>query len=82
MKRKSWEEFYQSGLLWWINTLLHTFGWAIVVVMDKETGKVSEVYPARVKFRGFDEKTNEQGYINVSNYLKDNAAELAKEAKE
>lgn len=28
---KSWDEFRNSGLLWWINMILHTFGWAIAV---------------------------------------------------
>lgn len=28
---KSWDEFRNSGLLWWINMILHTFGWAIEV---------------------------------------------------
>lgn len=23
---KSWDEFRNSGLLWWINMILHTFG--------------------------------------------------------
>ena len=29
IERKSWEEFRNAGLLWWINMILHTFGWAI-----------------------------------------------------
>ena len=48
---KSWEEFRDSGLLWFINTILHAFGWAIVVEMDK--GEIIRCYPARVKFRVF-----------------------------
>lgn len=43
-----------------------------------ETG----VYPARVKFRGFDEKSNTEGYINVSKYINDNSTELLKESRE
>ncbi|WP_207733339.1 hypothetical protein [[Clostridium] symbiosum] len=31
IERKSWEEFRNAGLLWWINMILHTFGWAITV---------------------------------------------------
>lgn len=53
VNRKSWEEFRNSGFLWWVNMVLHTFGWAICVSM--EDGKVKDVYPARVKFRGFAE---------------------------
>ena len=45
--KKSWEEFRSTGLLWWINMILHTFGWAICYEFDD--GKIVEVYPARVK---------------------------------
>ena len=32
--KRDWLEFRDSGLLWWINTMLHTFGWAIVFEFD------------------------------------------------
>ena len=79
--KKTWKEFKDSGLLWWINMILHTFGWAIVFSV-KEDGEIKDIYPARVKFRGFDEKSNTKGYINVSRYIKDNSNELFKESKE
>lgn len=79
VNRKSWEEFRNSGFLWWVNMVLHTFGWAICG--DMEDGKVKDVYPARVKFRGFAEKNNTNGYIKVSQYMKDNASELLEEAE-
>lgn len=76
--KRSWQEFQDSGLFWWINMLLHTFGWAIVI--KKDNGVVTEVYPARVKFRGFSEENNTHGYQKVSNYMKENAEELYKES--
>ena len=76
----SWQEFKDSGMLWWINMILHTFGLAIV--LDMEDGEVKEAYPTRVKFRGFREKNNTEGYIKVSKYLNDNSDELLKEASE
>lgn len=79
--KKSWKEFRECGLLWWINMILHTFGWAIVFNIEDD-GTVSDVYPARVKFRGFGEKNNTEGYIKVSEYLKENADILATESKE
>ncbi len=84
---KSWKEFREAGLLWWVNTILHTFGWAIVFefkTYDKETdtGEIERVYPARVKFRGFDDKSVTQGYIAISEYMKNNVDELLKESKE
>jgi hypothetical protein len=79
---KSWKEFRESGLLWFVNTILHTFGWALVLVTEFEDGKIKRVYPARVKFRGFTEETNTKGYQKVSKYLKENIEELEKEANE
>jgi hypothetical protein len=81
VNKKTWEEFRNSGLLWFINNILHLFGWAIVVEVE-EDGSVSNVYPARVKFRGFDEKSNTDGYIKVSRYLKDNINDLLRESEE
>lgn len=79
INKKSWKEFRDSGLLWWINMILHTFGWAIVVKMEED--KVVDVYPARVKYRGFGEKNNTEGYIKVSKYIKENADELLEESE-
>ena len=79
--KKTWKEFKDSGLLWWINMILHMFGWAIVFSVEKD-GSIKDIYPARVKFRGFDEESNTKGYINVSRYIKDNSNELFKESKE
>ena len=79
--KKTWEEFRDCGLLWWINMILHTFGWSIVVDVDDE-GKINYAYPARVKFRGFSEENNTEGYIKISKFLKENSEELFKEAQE
>lgn len=81
IKKKSWKEFRDSGLLWWINMILHTFGWAICLDMD-EDGEIINVFPARVKFRGFNEESNTNGYIKISKYMKENADELLEETKE
>ena len=80
VNRISWKEFRDSGMLWWINMILHTFGLAIV--FDMENDEIKDVYPARVKYRGFGEKNNTEGYIRVSKYLDDNSEELLKEAEE
>lgn len=81
VEQKAWKEFRDSGLLWWINTILHTFGWAIVYEIDGE-GEITKAYPARVKFRGFDEKSNTEGYIKVSQYLNKESEQLLKESQE
>lgn len=78
--KKTWKEFRESGFLWWINMILHTFGWAIVVDID-DNGEITAAYPARVKFRGFGEKNNTEGYIKVSQYMKENVSDLLEEAE-
>ena len=81
VNEKSWKEFRESGLLWWINMLLHTFGWAIAFNVE-DNGDITDVYPARVKFRGFDNENNTDGYIKVSEYLSQNIESLVRESKE
>lgn len=85
--KRTWEEFQQCGLLWWINMILHTFGWAIVFNYsnyDKETQTetIKEVFPARVRFRGFCEYDNTEGYQKMSKYMKENAEQMEKESLE
>ena len=77
IERKTWEEFRSAGMLWLVNTLLHVFGWCIVI--DYSEG---EAHPARTTFRGFDDKCTTEGYKKVSKWMKDNAEELYKESKE
>ena len=81
INRKSWTEFMDTGLFWWINRILHTFGWAIVFESE-DNGVIKEVYPARVKYRGFDEKTEDENFAKVTKYLSKTAKELEKEIKE
>lgn len=79
VEKKTWKEFRDSGFLWWVNIILHTFGWSICV--DFDNGEIVSAYPARVKYRGFDIKNNTDGYIKVSKYMKENAEELLKESE-
>lgn len=79
INKKSWEEFKYSGLLWFINTALHMFGWALIYE-ENEDGSLKECYPARVKFRGFDVENTVEGYKNVSKYMKDNSVTLYEES--
>lgn len=78
-KPKTWDEFRETGLFWWINRILHTFGWVIVVEVKNE--KVTKAYPARVKYRGFHEKSEINGYRNVANFMRKNSEELYTEAE-
>jgi hypothetical protein len=80
LERKTWNEFRGAGLLWFINMLLHVFGWAVVVVVEDD-GSVSECYPARTKFRGFSDKDQAEGYLAISQWVADNASTLLEESK-
>lgn len=76
--KKEWKEFRATGLFLIINQLLHVFGWALVMEFDGEN--IMNVYPARVKYRGFDSNVQSLGYQRVSKYLKENINELEEEA--
>lgn len=77
-KKESWDTFRDAGLLWWVNRTLHLFGWAIVFTF--KDGEIIDVYPARVKFRGFALDIESDNFKNLSKYLKDNIAEIEQEA--
>ncbi len=79
--KKEWQEFRKTGLLWFTNTILHLFGWTLVVEIE-EDGTITDAYPARTKFRGFSEEDNTEGYQKVSKYLKENINELEKESRD
>lgn len=77
--RKTWEEFRDSKLLWFANTILNAFGWAIVVEIDNDV--ITDVYPARVKYRGYSDEINTEGYIGLSKFMNNHSKELLDEAK-
>lgn len=81
IEKKPWAEFRKTGLLLIINQVLHVFGWAIVFQIDAN-GDVENVYPARVKFRGFGDDDISESYKQVTHYLADNIQDLKKEVDE
>lgn len=76
LRPASWEEFQYAGLLWWVNRILHLFGWAIVLDIDDATGKVLRAYPARSRFRGFGPENESEGFKQLTDHLRDNVDEL------
>jgi hypothetical protein len=73
--RKTWDDFRATGLLFFINQILHAFGWAIVV-QTNDSEEVINCYPARVKFRGFSEKAQDEEHVKIANYLNNHSSEL------
>lgn len=64
-ERKTWEDFREAKLLWWINRIIHTFGWAIVCEVAPD-GRVTDVYPAKVPYRGFSEADEAEGFEEMA----------------
>lgn len=86
VEKRDWNEFRKTGLFMFINTILHAFGWAIVVEVDnyKELGDeapVTNVYPARVKFRGFGEIEQTDMHERIADYLSKTAPNFPEEIK-
>ena len=80
IEKISWEKFRECGVLWFVNTVLHLFGLAIVVDIEDD-GTISDAYPAECKFRGFDEDTNDKGYRNLTEYIVENKDRLLKDTE-
>lgn len=68
-------------MLWFTNRLLHIFGWAIVVSVD-DAGSIIDAYPARVRFRGFSEKIEANGFEKVSAFLNQESQNLLDESRD
>lgn len=73
--KRTWDEFREAGLLWFVNMILHAFGWAICVDIGDD-GLAASAYPARVRFRGFEGEINDKGYKNVAKYLLENVESI------
>lgn len=80
-EKKTWREFHSHGLLWFVNSIIHVFGWAIVIELN-DFNNITDVYPARVKFRGFKEEVNTKHYKNITKYMVENAHKLMNDFSE
>jgi hypothetical protein len=80
--KKSWQDFRDTGLFMFVNTILHAFGWALVVEVDTDTKEVTDCYPARVKFRGFAESDQSEMHRKIGSYLQESSDQLAAEAND
>ena len=80
IERGTWDDFRAVGLLWWVNRMLHLFGWAIVVEMDGDN-VVTDAYPARCHFRGFDEDSEGEGFQRLTEHMAEKADALLNDVK-
>jgi len=74
---KTWEEFIDTGLLLYLNQLLHIFGW-VIVYNTHDDGSIS-VYPARTRNRGFSNESVTNSYSKITKYLSENIEELVED---
>lgn len=81
LEPRSWEEFRATGLLWFVNRILHLFGWAITFIIENDQVTVKDVFPARCKFRGFEGEQETAGFKQVTEYLKDNIEQIDADAE-
>lgn len=62
----SWADFRATGLVYYCNTILHIFGWALVLARDNDTNEILRVYPARVPYRSFSDASVESGISRLT----------------
>lgn len=79
-EKRSWSEFRDSGLLWYVNRMLHLFGWALKFQMAND--EIIGVYPSKCKFRGFSEDIETNGFKKLTNHLAENMETLLKDVEE
>lgn len=72
--KKTWDEFLDTGLLLYINQILHVFGW--VIAYNKLDDGSINVFPARTSYRGFSEASITKSYGKITQYLNDNIETL------
>lgn len=80
IRKSTWKVFRESGMLWFANRVLHTFGWAIVYEFDN--GQIKSVWPAKCRFRGFVPEAEERGFKRVTRYMKKNVAKWLRDIYE
>ena len=79
--KKTPKEFKDSGMLFVANTILHFFGW-IIVMKENDDESISGFYFARTSCRGFDYNLVDEGFKKAHKFLKDNIDEIHKETNE
>ena len=79
IEKRSWAEFHNAGLLWWVNRALHLFGWALVAETDK--GEITNVYPACCRFRGFSAEVEDDGFKKLTNHLSERWPEIEEDVE-
>jgi hypothetical protein len=68
-KLNNWNQFRRTGLLAFVNSFLHAFGWTLTVEVD-EDNIVMDAWPEQTKKRGFSPKSMSTMYSKLDRWLK------------
>lgn len=79
--KKTWNEFRETGLLWYINTILQVFGWSLILEIE-EDGTIRDCYPVRTKFRGFSEDIITKSTKKINQWMIDEGKMLLNEVED
>ena len=63
-----WTFLEETGILWYINTVISVYGVCIVIKRDKN-GKRPRAVPIRTRFRGFADVVNDQEIVKLTRYI-------------
>ena len=64
---EAWKNFRNTGLLWFVNRILHVWGIAIVLEMDENENVIS-AQPELVDAIGFSRESEVNGYLRLRGY--------------
>ena len=81
IERISWQDFSDAGMLFFVNNILHSLGMTIVVERNRLTGEITDSYPARTKYRGFEYESVDEEQTKIANYLAETAKHFPEEIK-
>lgn len=81
IERISWQEFSDAGMLFFVNNILQSLGLCIVVERNRETKEITDSYPARTKYRGFEYESVVEEQTKIANYLAETAKHFPEEIK-
>lgn len=79
VEERSWEEFRDNKMIWFVNSILNVFGWGLAVKMD-DADNIEDVVPVRTHYRGYGTLANDDGYLGLTKYMKNHADELLADA--
>jgi len=72
INEKSLEEFKKTGLLWFVNRILHLFGWVLVLECE-DNGRFTRLYPVHTTFSGSTKEFENNGFKKLVEYLQDSS---------